>query len=73
MLRIKHGGLLGVGAEVSFVPVELIVQVTDEAVVLASDQQSVRNAPRYDPKLVDMDNFYRSMYGYWGFPPIAGA
>jgi hypothetical protein len=64
--------LLGVGAEVSFVPVELIAHVTDEAVVLSGDQQAVRDAPRYDPELVDMDDFYRSVYGYWGFPPIAG-
>jgi sporulation protein YlmC with PRC-barrel domain len=72
MLRIKHGGLLGIGAEVSFVPVEVIAQVTADAVVLTGDRQAIHDAPRYDPELIELDDFYRSVYGYWGFPPFAG-
>ncbi|WP_432509394.1 PRC-barrel domain-containing protein [Kineococcus auxinigenes] len=72
MLRLKHGGVLGIGAEVSFVPVEAITATTDEEVRVDLDRERVSGAPRYDPDLADQSEFYDSLYGYYGYTPFWG-
>ena len=32
----------------------------------------VAKAPRYDPKLVDDNTYYSSIYGYYGYMPFWG-
>lgn len=68
MLRVEHGGILGIGATKSFVPVEAIASVTDDVVRIDQTRDSVSGAPRYDPELVEAPALYMPLYGYYGYP-----
>ncbi|GAA0910643.1 hypothetical protein GCM10009557_85040 [Virgisporangium ochraceum] len=72
-VSVESGGLLGIGATVSFVPVEAVVDVDDEVRV---DQTAakVAEAPSYDPDLVEAPpiDYYESVYGHYGYPPFWG-
>ncbi|MEZ0165416.1 PRC-barrel domain-containing protein [Kineococcus sp. LSe6-4] len=69
MLRVKHGGLLGIGADVFFVPVDAVTGVDEDAVHVDLGRDRVEGAPQYDPELVDQYEYYSSVYGYYGFTP----
>jgi sporulation protein YlmC with PRC-barrel domain len=69
-LRVEHGGILGFGATPSFVPVETVAGVSADEVVVDQSRERVAGAPRYDPDLVDQQQFYESLYGYYGYPPF---
>lgn len=70
MLRIAHGGLLGVGATRSFVPVEAVTSVEDDVVRIDQTRARVGNAPRYDPDVVEAPVVYAPLYGYYGYPTL---
>jgi sporulation protein YlmC with PRC-barrel domain len=69
MLRVEHGGLLGIGATPLFLPVDTIDDVTDDKVLLGSSQVQVVGAPGYDPELVDRDERMAELYDYYGSAP----
>ncbi|WP_239127690.1 PRC-barrel domain-containing protein [Asanoa siamensis] len=69
-LRVEHGGILGFGATPSFVPVEAVTAVLDEAVLIDQSSDRVAGAPRYDPELTDQADYYGDVYGYYGYPPF---
>jgi len=68
-LRVEHGGVLGFGATPSFIPVEAIKDVTDDEVRIDQSGAQVADAPRYDPELLDENEYYSNLYGYYGYPP----
>lgn len=70
LLLVKHGGLLGLGAEVTYVPVEAVTGVDDDEVRIDQSRDRVADAPRYDPELASDDQFYGSVYGYYGYAPF---
>lgn len=76
MLVISTGGLLGIGAERSYLPVEAVTDITDEVVRIGQDRHHVAAAPVYDPDLtdgpplVDRLGYYGSVYGYYGYMPF---
>lgn len=72
-LRVEHGGFLGVGETKSFIPVDAITKITGDDVHINHSRDRVAKAPRYDPKLVDDNTYYRSIYGYYGYAPFWGA
>ena len=67
MLRLEHGGVLGFGATASFVPVQAISRITEDAVYINQSSGTVANAPQYDPDLVDQTEYYADVYGYYGY------
>lgn len=67
MLRLEHGGIFGIGATASFVPVQAIDRVTDDVVYIDQSVDTVAGAPRYDPDLVDQADYYANIYGYYGY------
>ncbi|MEZ0493981.1 PRC-barrel domain-containing protein [Kineococcus sp. TBRC 1896] len=69
MLRVKHGGLLGIGAEVFFIPVDAVTSVDEDAVHVDLTRERVEGAPQYDPEIVDQSAYYQSLYGYYGVTP----
>jgi sporulation protein YlmC with PRC-barrel domain len=73
MLRLEHGGVLGIGATSSFVPVEAIEQVTENAVRIDESRDRVAGSPRYDPELADQNEYYTDVYGYYGYAPYWGS
>jgi sporulation protein YlmC with PRC-barrel domain len=69
MLRIEHGGLFGIGATPLFMPVEAVERVTDDEVRVDRSRAQVAGAPQYDPDLIDGDNYFTDLYGYYGYLP----
>ena len=68
-LRVKHGGLFGVGATPLFIPVEAVDRVTDHEVGIDRSRAQVADAPQYDPELVDRDKYLTDLYGHYGYSP----
>jgi hypothetical protein len=69
MLRVAHGGVLGIGATPSFVPVEAVTRVTADEVWVDRSGTEVTQSPRYDPELVDEEPYFTDVYGYYGYLP----
>ena len=69
LVRVEHGGLFGVGATPLFIPVEAVERVTDDEVGIDRSRVQVASAPQYDPDLVDKDEYFNELYGYYGFSP----
>ncbi|MFY1693276.1 PRC-barrel domain-containing protein [Plantactinospora sp. WMMB782] len=72
-LRVEHGGILGIGATAVFIPIDAIVEITDDTVHVGEPRERVAAAPEYDPEVIDEPDYYRSLYGYYGYPPYWGA
>ena len=70
MLRVAHGGILGIGATPSFVPVEAVTRVTEDEVHVDRLSTEVVESPRYDPELVDQEPYLTDVYGYYGYMPF---
>jgi sporulation protein YlmC with PRC-barrel domain len=71
-LRVEHGGILGFGAQSSFVPVEAIVRITEDEVHVGSSKGHVAGGPAYDPDLIGERAYYEQIYGHYGQnPPYA--
>ena len=66
LLRVKHGGLFGVGATPLFIPVEAIARVTGEEVAVSRSRVQMAAAPQYDPTVVDGDSYFAELYRYYG-------
>lgn len=69
-LRVEHGGILGFGATPTFIPVDAVAAVNDDEVVVNESRDRVAQSPRYDPDLVDQQEYYGDLYGYYGYPPF---
>ncbi|MEV0902763.1 PRC-barrel domain-containing protein [Actinoplanes sp. NPDC049802] len=69
MLRVEHGGLLGIGATPLFLPVETVERVADDVVMIGRSRVQVAGAPGYDPELVDRDEQMSELYAYYGYAP----
>ena len=72
-LRVESGGVLGIGATPSFIPIEAVTDV-DEEVHINQSANTVADAPRYDPELVErpQTDYYDRVYGYYGYVPFWG-
>ena len=71
LVRLKAGGILGLGEESWLIPVEAITQVGDDAVRVERTGKEVAAGPAYQPKLVlPEDTSYESVYRYYGFWPF---
>lgn len=68
-LLVQHGGFLGLGEKESFMPVEAIAKITNDAVYVDRSHDHIAGAPQYDPALVDARPYYDSAYNYYGYPP----
>lgn len=73
MLRVEHGGILGIGATAVFIPVDAVTGITDDTVHVGEPRDRVASAPEYDPEVIDEPEYYRSLYGYYGYAPYWGA
>lgn len=71
-LVVESGGLLGLGATHSYIPVEAIARVTADKVHLAHPRDHVLGAPAYAPDLVDDRTYHRSIYHHYGYSPFRG-
>ena len=72
-LVVASGGFLGIGADKSFIPIDVITGITADAVTIDQIREHVAGAPTYDPDLVDDTSYYEGVYGYYGYAPFWGA
>lgn len=72
-LLVEHGGFLGMGETKSFIPVDAITRITDDAVHINESRDHIAQAPRYDPDLIDDRAYHASVYDYYGYMPYWGA
>ncbi|MCG5461935.1 PRC-barrel domain-containing protein [Micromonospora sp. MED01] len=69
-LRVEHGGILGIGATATFLPVEAVSEVTDDTVRVDLTREKVEQAPTYDPEVVEETGYYEDVYWYYGYAPF---
>ncbi len=69
-LLVEHGGILGFGAVPSYIPIDAVSRVTDDTVYVDRTRHHIAGAPRYDPELADLGDYYSDLYGYYGYPPF---
>lgn len=68
-LIVEHGGILGIGATQSFIPVEAVTSIDTDDVQVNTDVQTVAGAPVYDPEITVHPEYYEQVYGYYGVTP----
>jgi sporulation protein YlmC with PRC-barrel domain len=69
-LQVEHGGIFGLGAKSSFLPVDAISRITDDTVFIEASGEQVAAAPAYDPEIGD--DYYGNLSGYYGYQPYWG-
>ena len=69
-LRVEHGGVLGFGATVTFIPVEAVGQITADQVRIGRSSAHIADSPPYDPELIDQMPYYAGLYDYYGYLPF---
>ncbi|WP_328474423.1 PRC-barrel domain-containing protein [Actinoplanes sp. NBC_00393] len=69
MLRLEHGGILGIGGTPSFIPVDAVTAI-DDVVHVGQSREHVTGAPHYDPDLVNADELYEELYRHYGYTPV---
>jgi sporulation protein YlmC with PRC-barrel domain len=72
LLDVESGGLLGLGAEHRLIPVDAVVQVSDERVTIGRSRAEIAKAPGYDPDLEELKpaDDLNDLYGYYGMTPF---
>lgn len=72
LMEIAHGGILGIGESKVLVPIDAIARIGEETVHINQTREHVAGAPRYDPEIVEEQDYYGSLYGYYGVGPYWG-
>lgn len=72
LLDVESGGLLGIGAEHRLIPVDAVVEVTDDQVTIGRTRSEIAKAPGYDPALTELQpvDDLNDVYGYYGMTPF---
>lgn len=69
-MLVEHGGILGIGATESFIPVDTITEVIADEVHVDTDLKTVAGIPEYDPDIESKPRSYRETYDYYGVTPF---
>ena len=72
-LRVAEGGFLGLWATHHLVPVEAVVAIRPDRVVIDEQRGVSEGGPAYDPELAPQPAYYGNVRGWWGVPPSWGA
>lgn len=68
-LQIASGGVLSIGEQRFLVPIEAVLGVDDEWMVIDQTGERVAGSPGYDPDLVYDRDYYNDLYSYYGYAP----
>lgn len=66
-IRIGSGGILGIGETKRLVPVDAITRISDNEVHIDRSKEHVAESSPYDPKVLKTSDFYKGLYGYYGY------
>lgn len=68
-LQVAHGGFLGIGEDHLLVPVDAVTRIDESHVHIDRERSEMSGAPGYSPELAETPDYYRDVYGYWGYGP----
>jgi hypothetical protein len=66
LFELASGGILGLGGATRLMPVEAILDVSDETVRVAPTREHVQGAPAYEPDLTERGDV-SEIYDYYGY------
>lgn len=69
-IEVASGGFLGIGQDMTFIPVDAITSITDDEVRIDQTREHVIGAPVYDPELVRQRETYGGILDYYGVGPF---
>jgi sporulation protein YlmC with PRC-barrel domain len=69
-LLVEHGGVLGFGHTISFIPVDAITEISEHEVAINHSREHVAAAPPYDPELIADSTFHGRIYSHYGHNPF---
>lgn len=69
-LEIASGGFLGIGQDITLIPVDAISGITPEEVRIDQTRDHISAAPAYDPELIQERDGYGGLLGYYGYGPF---
>jgi sporulation protein YlmC with PRC-barrel domain len=70
-LQVTSGGFLGLHEMKYLVPVDAIMSLSEDSILVNQTLQHVVDVPDYDPA-VGEENYYEDIYGYYGYVPFWG-
>lgn len=70
LLQVDHGGILGFGAQSSFIPVDAVTRITSDTVTIDQTDRRVASAPSYTPEIGVANSSYGTLWGYYGYIPF---
>lgn len=69
-LDVGAGGLLGLGEKHFLIPIEAVLEVKENRVIIDQSREKVVDSPPFDPKVVPEPEAQREANDYYGYPPI---
>jgi sporulation protein YlmC with PRC-barrel domain len=69
-LDVGAGGLLGLGEKHFLIPIEAVLEVKENRVIIDQSREKVVDSPPFDPKVVPDPEAQREANDYYGYPPI---
>lgn len=71
-LEIASGGFLGIGRDITYVPIDAITAIRSDTVEVGQTREHIAGAPIYDPELVRERETYGGILSYYGYGPFWG-
>ena len=68
-LQIASGGILGIGERRFLVPVDAVLGMENEHLIIDQTGEKVAGSPGYDPNLIYERDYYDDLYTYYGYTP----
>ncbi len=68
-LQIASGGILGIGERRFLVPVDAVLGMENDHLIIDQTGERVAGSPRYDPDLIYERDYYDDLYTYYGYAP----
>lgn len=70
VLQVDNGGILGFGAQSSYIPVDAVTRISHDTVHINQTGRRIAGAPSYSPELGVDNDHYGSLSGYYGYLPF---
>ena len=67
LFELESGSILGFGGKTRLIPVQAILDISEERVRVAPTREHVEAAPTYDPELNEK-RYFDDLSGYYGYP-----
>ena len=69
-LDVGAGGSLGLGEKHSLIPIEAVLEVQEDRMIIDQSREKVVDSPPFDPKVVPEAEEQRGANDFYSYPPI---